>query len=306
MKARVTTIDLEVMGAAGAVASYLIWPREGEDFILIDPGPGSSVQTLLQKLEDLEVRPEQIRHVLATHIHLDHVGAVGQFVRQFGSTVYVHSRGGLHLARPERLMESVRQIYGVMTDELWGEFVAVPRENIKIIDDGTVLELAGHTIRAIYTPGHAVHHLAFQLEDSIFAGDVGGARLDGSDIVLAPTTPPDIHFGDWRASIAKLRALHPARLFIGHFGEIDDPPLHFSRLETNLNELEAMSLEAMRSGEGREGIARRMRNLFSPEMAQATGTMVGARYELISPFGVAAAGLERYWLKYHPELVRSA
>ena len=64
--------------------------------LIVDPGPTSSVETLLDELE------EPPRALLLTHIHLDHAGAAGVLCRRFPQLrVYVHERGARHLADPE-------------------------------------------------------------------------------------------------------------------------------------------------------------------------------------------------------------
>ena len=44
-------------------------------------------------------------------------------------------------------------------DTLWGDFLAVPEDNIRTLSGGEALELAGRKLQVAYTPGHAVHHV---------------------------------------------------------------------------------------------------------------------------------------------------
>src|SRR5919198_758251 len=76
--------------------------------VLIDPGPESSLDTLVSALGD---RPP--RAVLLTHIHLDHAGAAGALVRRWPDLeVWVHRNGAKHVIDPSRLVASATRIYG--------------------------------------------------------------------------------------------------------------------------------------------------------------------------------------------------
>ena len=93
--------------------------------MLVDPGPESTLETVLAALDG-----EAPRAVLLTHIHFDHAGASGALVRRWPELpVYVHERGAPHMASPERLVASAARLYGGEEGlrRLWGEVVPVPR-----------------------------------------------------------------------------------------------------------------------------------------------------------------------------------
>ncbi|HMJ36052.1 MAG TPA: MBL fold metallo-hydrolase [Baekduia sp.] len=118
-------IDVHFQGEAQAVCAHQI------DGFVVDPGPESSVRTLLEALGD-----EQPRGVLLTHIHLDHAGAAGALVRRWPDLeVWVHQRGAQHVIDPSRLVASATRIYGDAMERLWGEIVPVPEANVRILDD---------------------------------------------------------------------------------------------------------------------------------------------------------------------------
>ena len=138
------------------------WELDG---VLIDPGPQSSEDTLIEALGG-----EAPRAIVLTHIHLDHAGAAGSLVRRWpGTPVYVHERGAPHLIDPSRLWASAGQLWDDM-DERWGEAVPVPEENITLVGEGDTV----FGMRVAYTPGHASHHVSYFHEDSgrAFVGDV--------------------------------------------------------------------------------------------------------------------------------------
>jgi glyoxylase-like metal-dependent hydrolase (beta-lactamase superfamily II) len=156
------------------------------DGALVDPGPESSLETLLSALEG-----EQPQAVVLTHIHLDHAAATGAIVRRWPETpVYVHERGAPHLIDPSKLLASAERLYGDAMESLWGEIVPVPEENVRALAGGeTVLGM-----RVAYTPGHASHHVCYLHEETgtAFVGDVAAVLIPGTNLVVPPTPPPDI------------------------------------------------------------------------------------------------------------------
>ena len=203
-------IDLHHVGIEHVICTY------EHDGVLIDPGPESCLDTLLEALGG-----EAPRAVLLTHIHFDHAGASGSLARRFGVPIYVHERGARHMADPAKLVSSATRLYGEEgMRRLWGEVVPVPEEHLRVLHGGeTVL---GH--RVAYAPGHASHHVVYLHEDAghAFTGDVAGARIPPSDLVLAPTPPPDVDVAAWERSLDVLAGWEPAALCITHFGVVED------------------------------------------------------------------------------------
>jgi glyoxylase-like metal-dependent hydrolase (beta-lactamase superfamily II) len=203
-------IDVKHLGLDRVIGSWLV------DGVLIDPGPESSVETLLAGLGE-----ERPRALLLTHIHFDHAGASGALVERWPDLrVYVHERGAPHMANPERLVASARQIWGEDFDRLWGRVVPVPEENLEILSGGETVE--GFDVE--YTPGHAKHHVSFFHRDTghAYVGDVAGIRIPPSSVVRAPTPPPDIDVEAWLESIDRVEARDPTAIVVTHFGRVDD------------------------------------------------------------------------------------
>ncbi len=305
MSVRVETLDLEFLGSKEVIASYLVRATPeavavGDGHVIVDCGPGSTLPKLISGLGALGVQPTDIKHLLLTHVHLDHAGAAGALAREFGWKVYVHRQGATHLERPERLLESAARIYGPMMDALWGAFEPVSSDKLVALDGNEMLAIAGRMFRPLYTPGHAIHHLTYGLEDCLFTGDVGGVRIPGSGIVNAPTPPPDIDLVAWRESLRVLRAQNAKRLFVTHFGGYDDVQDHLDGLERSIDQLEVLSLEVLRAGGGRTELIAAIKAI-NDEIARDAGSVIAKRYELSTPFEMAASGLERYWKRRRPE-----
>src|ERR1700709_251416 len=95
------------------------------DDVIVDPGPESTSDTLLDALGD-----EEPRALLLTHIHFDHAGAAGAPVRQWPDLEGRGPEGGAPpLAHPTRLVASAKRLYGERFDRLWGEVVPIPQKN---------------------------------------------------------------------------------------------------------------------------------------------------------------------------------
>jgi glyoxylase-like metal-dependent hydrolase (beta-lactamase superfamily II) len=200
------------------------------DGVLVDPGPQSSMETLLGALGG-----ERPRALLLTHIHLDHAAATGALVRRWpGLEVYVHERGAPHLVDPSKLLASAERLYGNRMEELWGEIVPVPEANVKSLAGGE--DVLG--MRVAYTPGHASHHVCYLHQDSgtAFVGDVAAVRIPPSDLIVPPTPPPDIDIETWLDSIATVESWRPERLALTHFGQVDDPIEHLEKVRIRLRE----------------------------------------------------------------------
>ena len=262
-------IDVHFQGAPHAVCCHQV------DGFLVDPGPESSVQTLYAALGD-----ERPRGVLLTHIHLDHAGAAGALVRRWPDLeVWVHRNGAPHVIDPSRLVASATRIYGDDMERLWGEIVPVPEANVRVLDDDGRAE----GFRWAFTPGHAVHHVAYLHEDSglCLAGDVAGVLI-GDGPIMPPTPPPDIDIEAWHRSIDVVAAWKPERLALTHFGSFTDVEAHLARLHEELDESVAFAAE-----HDMEAYTARMQERFRGT-GEAEAFMQAAPPETLYP------GLERY------------
>jgi glyoxylase-like metal-dependent hydrolase (beta-lactamase superfamily II) len=268
-------IDVRHLGRERVIGCWQV------DDVLIDPGPESSMQTLLEEIGD-----EPPRALLLTHIHLDHAGAAGALVRHWPELeVYVHEVGAPHLANPEKLLESAERLYGDRMAELWGEVVPVPEQNLNVLSGGE--SLSGFDVA--YTPGHASHHVCFLHHDSgnAFVGDVAGVRIPPCDLLLAPTPPPDIDVDAWLDSLQTVREWDPQSLRITHFGQIDEPGDHLDAFAAELRGVADLA----RDSDGDE-FERRIRARM-----EACGPETEPVYVQALPPEQQFLGLDRYWQK---------
>ena len=269
-------IDVEHLGRDRVIGSWLV------DGVLIDPGPESSIETLLAKLGD-----ERPHALLLTHIHFDHAGASGALVERWPDLrVYVHEKGARHMADPERLVASARQIWGEDFDRLWGRVVPVPEDNLEVLEGGESIE--GFDVE--YTPGHAKHHVSYFHRDTghAYVGDMAGVRIPPTGIVRAPTPPPDIDVEAWLDSVDRIEAREPSAVVITHFGRIDDVPGQLAAVRA------ALRFQAdLARDNSEEEFVEELNRIAEEQIDDETGRRL---FDAGNPVDFYA-GLRRYWDK---------
>lgn len=277
------------------ISCFLIPHKNG--LILVESGPHSTIPNLDNALQKLGYQLSDITHVLLTHIHLDHGGGAW-YLAEHGAKVYVHPRGYKHLKNPEKLLASAQKLYGDLMDELWGTLKPINENLLFEVADNEIVEINGLSFKSHHTPGHAVHHIAWQLNDVIFAGDVAGIRLNNGP-VTPPVPPPDINIEDWFTSIEKLKNLDNINaLYLTHGGKITDCEPHLNELKNTLGEYAEFILKHYQKQTPKAELIE-LFTQFSKEILAKNGGDKAAikNYETSNPSPMAVAGLWRYWKK---------
>jgi len=268
-------IDLHFGGRERAIGVYLVDTSDGP--ALFDCGPTSTLPTLEAGLAAHGLELSDIRHLLLSHIHLDHAGAAGAIVRKHPRlTVWVSPIGVPHLIDPSKLERSARRLYGDLFDPLWGELAAVPEANVRLAT-GDVLGWD-----AFPTTGHASHHVSYQRDGTLLAGDAAGVRMPGASYVLPVSPPPDVDVEGWHATADTIRARDPERLALIHFGVHEDVRAHLDRLETELDCWAAR----VRDGMDQQAFV---------DAALADAGDDADAYDRVAPFWQSWQGMKRYW-----------
>jgi glyoxylase-like metal-dependent hydrolase (beta-lactamase superfamily II) len=275
-------IDLRHQATERVIGVYLLDTEDGP--ALFDCGPSTCVDTLKAELGKRGLALTDVRHLLLSHIHLDHAGAAGTLVRERpGLQVHVSEIGAPHLVDPSRLERSARRLYGDTFDPLWGELAAVPEENVHPVGDH-VLGLV-----CFPTPGHASHHVSYLDGDgTLYAGDAAGVRIVPGRHVLPVAPPPDVDLEAWSRTLDEIERRRPDRLALIHFGVARDVTDHLAMTREEL----ARWSERVRAGatekefvqEAREDLLDRVED--DPDV-----------WEKAAPFWQSYLGLRRYWDK---------
>jgi glyoxylase-like metal-dependent hydrolase (beta-lactamase superfamily II) len=273
-------IDLLHLGNERVIGVYVVDTPQGP--ALFDCGPATCYERL-QEAVDLG----EIKHLLLSHIHLDHAGAAGHVVRAHPHIrVHVSEVGAPHVVDPARLISSARRLYGDELDALYGEPWPVPQDNVEVIWDTA----AG--LKSFPAPGHASHHVCYLLDDgTLLAGDATGVRILPGKHVLPHAPPPDIDLEGWERTFDDVLRHQPERLALIHFGVvagIEQVAEHVERARSYL----AVWAKRVRDGMNEEDfIAAARDDLIASEGEGA------AAYLRAAPFVQSYLGLKRYWDK---------
>lgn len=274
-------LDLQHQGER-VIGVYLLEIEDGP--ALFDCGPSSTIPTLKARLAEHGLELTDLRHVLLSHIHLDHAGAAGSLVREHpGLQVHVSEIGAPHLVDPSRLERSARRLYGESFDSLWGELAPVPEENVHAVAERVL------GLDCFPTPGHASHHVSYLDGDgTLYAGDAVGVRVQPGRHILPVSPPPEIDVEAWNRTFDEIERRAPERLALIHFGVVADPAEHLPRVR------EELARWAQQVGSGmseEEFVSTARRELEASEDQDAP------YYERAAPFWQSYAGLKRYWDK---------
>lgn len=197
---------------------------------VIDPGPAlpQHQAAILAALHP----GERISHILVTHSHLDHSPLARDLSQATGAPVlgFGPSDAGRSPVM-QALAEGGLAGGGEGVDAAFRPDVEMP--------DGASVEGAGWRLDALHTPGHFGNHLCFRWGRRVFSGDhvMGWA----SSLV----SPPDGDMGAYMASLERLAAAGPSRLYPGHGAPVADPAARIAELAAHRRARERQLLDAL-------------------------------------------------------------
>jgi glyoxylase-like metal-dependent hydrolase (beta-lactamase superfamily II) len=264
------------------VGVYLVETEDG--LALHDCGPSTCIPALKAGLAERGLELTDVRHLLLSHIHLDHAGAAGALVREHPALrVHVSGIGAPHLVDPSRLERSARRLYGDAFDALWGELAPVPDANVDLAGDRVV------GLECFRSPGHASHHVCYLHEDgTLYAGDAVGVRIQPGRHVLPVSPPPDVDVEGWFRTFEEIERRQPERLALTHFGIADSPSEHLALAREQLRRWS----ERCERGLDEQAWTSVARN----DLEAAVGAEADL-WERAAPLWQSYAGMRRYWDK---------
>lgn len=293
-----TTIDVQHLGRQRFVAVEVLATPAGP--VLLDTGPGSTLDTLKAGLKALGIGVADLHGILLSHIHFDHAGATGLLVAENPRlTVHVHEIGAVHLIDPSRLVASATRIYGDNMDRFWGKFLPVPAANVRDLRGGERIDVGGRRFEVAYTPGHAVHHVSYfdPANGTAYVGDTGGIRIPSLPFRLPVAPPPDYHLEQWLQSLDTILAWKPTRLFSTHFGYGDDAAGQLEELRRGLHHWTDLAAQLLASGHSDESCADQFNRTLMTWLAERADPAAIREFADFSDFRASFNGIARYLKK---------
>ncbi len=222
-------------------ACYLL---ETDDALaLIEVGSNASVERILKVLESRGRSPDEVTHVIVTHVHLDHAGGAGELMARLPNAQFVvHPRGARHMIDPSRLETSARGVYGDEAfDTMYGTLKPIPAERMITIEDGDSLLVGRRPLLFMDSPGHARHHFCVWDEQTSgwFTGDTFGLSYRDLDspngaFIFPTTTPTQFDPEALIASIDRMMEKSPENMYLTHFGRVGDVAEMASRMKAGV------------------------------------------------------------------------
>ncbi len=189
---------------------------------LIESGPSTSANVVLDGIRKVGVRTEDIAYIIVTHIHLDHAGGAGVLLKDMPQAqVVVHHKGARHLINPAKLVSGTIQTQGEEAMMRSGEVVPIEEHQMQVIHDGGTIKLSDkQTLKIIDAPGHCSHQLCIyeSRNGGVFVGDAVGNYIAGNEILIPITPPPSFDLELYINTLKRLMELNATTIYFSHFG----------------------------------------------------------------------------------------
>jgi glyoxylase-like metal-dependent hydrolase (beta-lactamase superfamily II) len=216
-------IDNGLLGAPGTGSTYVL---RGDEIAIIETGASHCAPYVLDGLQRLGIKPADVRHIVLTHIHMDHAGGTGTLLPHMpDATVHIHSRTAQYLTDPAKLIESAERALGDLFP-LHLPVESVPADRIQPADELRLNLGRGVVLEAVYTPGHSADHLAYYEHNSraLFSGDSLGVQMLHLNYVGPVTPPPGTNLAAQRETFRKLHAMPVDTIMFSHWGPSREAP----------------------------------------------------------------------------------
>lgn len=210
------------------VACYLL--KSAGEAAIIETGNYLTAQRILEVMTAENVAPEDVKYVIATHVHLDHAGGASELLKQLPNAILlVHPSGYKHMHDPTKLIAASTAVYGEERFRaMYGDIEAIAAERIEAVEDLSSYIFGERELFFEHTPGHAYHHFCIwdSLSQGWFTGDTFGlcykqVKHLPKPLLIPTTTPSQFDPEALKNSIDKLLAKSPRYMYLTHYGRFD-------------------------------------------------------------------------------------
>jgi len=247
--------------------------------VLIDPGSGTAAAELLDGMNLLGIDLQRLSYIIPTHIHLDHGGGAGYLAQRLSRPkVVLHPKGAAHLTDTSVLVRGARLVFGQNFEQSLGPVMPVPKERVHVASDGEVLRLGRRELKIIFSPGHAVHHIALfdSLTKGLFCGDALGFLAESMPDVPFPVGLSPFDPRAYLQTIDKLAALHPEVVYYAHHGPRTEVDQLMGKVKDICLAFDDIIRRGIMAGEDDQQISQRILD-YSSGLAQQAELPVFAR-----------------------------
>ncbi len=232
---------------------HAAWFVAGDHPAILDPGPTSIAEELLDAIRKLGHDTDAIEWVVPSHIHIDHAGGSGWLVRELPRAKAVfHTRGAPFMRDPERLIAGTADVFGDTWEAVFGDILPVPDESMVTVEDGDTLDFgSGAPYRIVFMPGHSLDHIGVydEANEALYCGHGLGNYKPPRFLPDPPMTLPYFDVDASIASIRKARDLAPKYLLPVHSGFLaSNPAFAIDAVERITIELGELIKEGMAAG----------------------------------------------------------
>lgn len=251
-------LKANIPGLTGIFSAYAV---KGRNNVLIEPGPATLIPIILEATKNIGIN--SFSHIIPTHIHLDHAGALGKLSRLYPEAkIVVNAASPKHLIDPSRLIQSTKMAFGDDYALKYGAIEPVPESQIKIVQEGDKISVGGRDLTIIDAPGHASHHIVIfdAATGGLFCGEALGLIYNECIQPLPAVAPPGFDEELYIETMKRLQKLKPKLLFYSHDGIGYDPETQIPLVIKNSIEFGKAILHALKKGETEDAIIKFMGN----------------------------------------------
>jgi len=174
-----------------------------EELILIDTGAGWSVENIVRNIGKFGFDCKNLKKIILTHCHIDHIGGVQEIKKRFGSKIYIHKLDAPPLETGDPILTAAK----------WYQTSFPPTPvDVKLNSPEETLIIGENKIVCLHTPGHTPGSICIYLDKD------GRRILFGQDLHGPLLSEFGSNLDDYGRSTKKLLDLEADILCEGHFG----------------------------------------------------------------------------------------